>query len=241
MSLFHQNKIPPDMPSELLDFANALVDRLQRRKVAEIVLAEPGTGLRVPNLVRCYLQAHVRRCLTFIEAGVAELDANRSLAAELCTRAIYENAATICEFTDKLKALCEANDYNGVEALVSNAAFATRIPAILEQHGERVKAPQILKQIDKMKRRYPPFRNAYDHLSDIVHPNGLGAVLYFGNHEPGIMRFAEGGSTRSQERARLSLFLAVLVLLHVEVALVQSEEWLQKLSAVIGRGLKLTE
>ncbi len=70
-----------------------------------------------------------RRCLTFVEAGVAEPDASRSLAAELCTRAIYESTATICDFTDKLKPLCEANDYAGVEALVSKAAFATRIPS----------------------------------------------------------------------------------------------------------------
>jgi hypothetical protein len=231
MPLFDRNKIPPDIPLEVLDGANTIIECLQRRKVVEIVLGEPGTGLRVPNLVRCYLQAHVRRCLTFIEAGAAELDANRSIAAALCTRAIYENAATICDFADKLKALCEANDYAGVEALVKKAAFATRIPSIVEQHGEEVKAPQILNQIDKMNRRYPDFRTAYDHLSDIVHPNGLGAVVYFGTFAgPGVMRFDEGGSLKSGERARSSFILAVLALLHVELALIQTEKGLKKLT-----------
>ena len=198
----------------------------------QIVLPEPGTGLRVPNLVRCYLQAHVRRCLAFVEAGAAELDAGRPLAAELCTRAIYENAATICDFADKLKPLCEAADYSGVEVLVTKAAFATRIPSFIERQGEDVKAPQILNQIDKMKRRYPEYRTAYDHLSDIVHPNGLGAVVYFGKFtEPGVMSFFDAGASQSAERAYASLIVAVLLLLHVELALLQTDERLKQLSA----------
>jgi hypothetical protein len=92
-----------------------------------------------------------------------------------------------------------------------------------------------------MKRRYPPFRTAYDHLSDIVYPD-LALSCIFGEFTgTGVMQFAEGGSTRSQETARSSLFLNVLMRLHVEVALMQSEEWLQKLSGVIGRGLKPKE
>jgi len=232
MPLFDRIKTTPDIPPEVIDGANAIVERLQRRKVTEIILPEPSTGLRVPNRVRCYPQAHIRRCLTFIEAGAAELDANRPLAAELSTRAIYENAATICDFTDKLKPLCEAVDYAGVEALVTKAAFTTRIPAFIEEYGEEVKAPQILNQIDKMNRRYPDYRTAYDHLSDIVHPNGLGAVVYFGTFsENGVMRFDDAGVSKSQERARSSLILAVLMLLHVELALIQTEERLKKLSA----------
>ncbi len=30
-----------------------------------------------------------------------------------------------------------------------------------------------------MKKKYPGYREAYDHLSDRVHPNGLGAVVHF--------------------------------------------------------------
>jgi len=137
MAVFDRNRTTADIPTEVIDVANAIVGRLQSRKLAEIVLPVPGTGLRVPNRVRCYLQAHIRRCLTFIEAGAAELKADRPIAAELCTRAIYENAATICDFTDKLKPLCEAVDYAGVEELVTKAAFTTRIPSFIETHGDR--------------------------------------------------------------------------------------------------------
>jgi len=165
----------------------------------------------------------------FLEAGAAEMEAGRPLATELCTRAIYENIATICDFTDKLKLLCESVDYSGVEQLVTKAAFVTRIPSFITRHGDDVKAPQILNQIDKMDKRYPNFREAYDHLSDIVHPNGMGAVIYFSTIGDGYVTFRDCGNM--PDRARSSLIIAALLLLHVELALFETEQRLQKLSA----------
>lgn len=229
MSILDREKSSAEVTADMIDLANAVYERLKTRKVSEIVQAEPETGFMVPNRVRTYLQAHLRRCLTFVEAGIAELKAGRPLAAELCSRAIYENVATICDFAEKLKPLCEAGDYEGVEKHVMNAAFTTRIPSFLKQYGEDVKAPQIVNQIDKMVKRYPNYRIAYDHLSDIVHPNGLGAVVYFSTMQDGVVRFADDAVT--PERARTSLICATLLLLFVELAFVHTEERLKKLSA----------
>lgn len=55
--MFDRNNTTPDIPAEIIDIANAVVERLRNRKVPQIILPEPGTGLRVCNLVRCYLQA----------------------------------------------------------------------------------------------------------------------------------------------------------------------------------------
>jgi hypothetical protein len=216
---------------EVVDCANAIVDSLRAKKVHEIVISEPPLGLTIPNLVRCYLQAHIRRCLVFIDAGVAELGAGRPLAAELCTRALYENIANICNFADKMKPLCKAADYTGVEALVTKSAFSTRIPSLLQRHGDDLQAPQILNQIDKMAKRFPTFRENYDRLSDIVHPNGLGAVVYFAKMEFGRAEFIDEGRTPAQ--ARISLIMAVILMAFVEAALVELEECLQNLSATI--------
>jgi hypothetical protein len=237
MPLFDRNRPFREITPEVIDEANLLVDRLRARLISDIILPEPSTGLRVPNLVRCYLQAHLRRCLMFLEAGAAESAAGRPLATELCTRAVYENVATICDFSDKVKALCEAVDYSGVEQLVTKAAFTTRIPSFIAQHGEDAKAPQILNQVDKMDKRYPNFRTAYDHLSDIVHPNGLGAVVYFATFGDGLARFADAGN--DPNRARVSLIAAALIMLHVELALIQTEQRLQKLSAEVAAGASL--
>jgi hypothetical protein len=234
MPLFDRHPNLPNISLDLIDTANLIYEQLKSRKVAEIVLAEPETGLVVPNLVRSYLQAHLRRCLTFAEAGAAEITAGRPLVAEMCSRALYENVATICDFADKLKPLCDAVDYEGVKNYVSNAAFITRIPAFLAAHGDQIKAPQILNLIDDMAKRHPNYRTTYDHLSDIVHPNGLGAVVYFTRVEPGITRFADDAITPNSTRA--SIISATLLLLFVEVALTQTEERLVKLSADVMAG-----
>ena len=136
--------------------------------------------------------------------------------------------ATICDFADKLKPLCETTDYEGVERHVSKAAFSTRITSFIAAHGDEVKAPQILNQIDAMVKRYPDYREAYDHLSDIVHPNGLGAVVYFSTLQDGVSRFVDDAVT--PERARTSLICATLLLLYVELTFIQTEERLKKLS-----------
>jgi hypothetical protein len=214
-----------------MDAINALIERLQSLRVSQIVLPEPPIGLRVPNLVRSYLQAHLRRCMTFVEAGVAEIDAGRALAAELCSRALYENIATICHFSDTLKPLFETSDYAGIERVVTTAAFTTRIPSFLKAHGKDAKAPQILDHVDQMGARYPQYREAYDHLSDIVHPNGLGAVVYFGKISDGLISFADGGN--EPDRARASLIIAALLLAHVELVYFEIEANLKKLNRII--------
>ncbi len=228
MPLFDESHLPPEGSQELLDSVNGVIARLRGKLVKEIVLPEGPLGLRVPNLVRGYLQAHLRRMLTFLEGGHAEFVAGRPLMTDLATRAIYENVASLCDFIDKLKPLCEAVDYAGIEKHVSKAAFVTRIPSFLERQGEDLKAPNILNQIDRMTKRYTGFREAYDHLSDIVHPNGLGAVVYFAKMPGGRISFVDDAVT--PERAIHSLFLAAILLAFVEVEMDAAERALKKVA-----------
>jgi len=119
--------IDPNLPPtpELLHGVSVVIARLRGRLVKEIVLPEGPLGLHVPNLVRSYLQGHLRRMLAFLEGGQSEWVAGRPLMTELATRAIYENVATVCDFTDKLKPLCDAVDYAGIEKHVQKATFST--------------------------------------------------------------------------------------------------------------------
>lgn len=226
MALFDKSHVPPETPDDLLHGVNGVITTLRGKLVREIVLPEGPRGLRVPNLVRGYLQAHLRRMLTFLEGGHAEYLAGRPLMTELATRAIYENVASFCDFTDKLKPLCEAIDYAGIEKYVSKAAFVTRIPSFLDAGGEDLKAPNILSQIDKMTKRYTGFRQCYDHLSDIVHPNGLGAVVYFSKMPGNLISFVDSAVT--PERAIHSLFMAACLLAYVEIEIDAAEKALQK-------------
>jgi hypothetical protein len=231
MPLFDKSQCPADTTDTLLDTVNEVIDRLRTKLVRQIVVPEPPLGIRVPNLARAYLQAHLRRMLAFLDGGHAEYVAGRPLMTEMATRAIYENVANVCDFTEKLKHIILTGTYDDIEKHVTSAAFTTRIPSFLEKHGPSVKAPQILNLIDRMNNKYPQYRQAYDHLSDIVHPNGLGAVVYFSTMDEGVVTFADGAV--NPQRAMHSLFLAAIFLAFVEIEMDEVDAQLKRFSVVL--------
>ncbi|MFK4383104.1 hypothetical protein [Bradyrhizobium sp. USDA 223] len=220
MPLFLKTDCPPEMPDNILSATNGAIERLQAKLLDTIVIGTPSKGLHAPALARSFIQAHLRRMLMFVEGGCAEFRAGRPLMTEMATRAIYENVASFCDYSTKLQALCEAGDYAGLADLTNKYAFATRLPALLDE-GLKYRAPQILGQIDKMNKRLETYREAYDHLCEIVHPNGLGAVVYFGKHDGQLMTFYPRGSV--PERAMESLITAAVLFLTVYVELDKME------------------
>jgi hypothetical protein len=125
MSLFDPNIIPAECGTpDYIDAVNKVVELLRARKVLSISLV--GVE-RTCNLVRSYIQAHIRRCLTFIEGGHAEFYSGRSLVADACIRANYENVAAFCDFAKNLIRLLEAGDNAAIREFVEIRAFATRI------------------------------------------------------------------------------------------------------------------
>ena len=191
MPLFDPTIIPAEgLTSDFIEGVNGVVDRLRAMKVDSLSVAG---SVRTHNLVRCYIQAHIRRCITYIEAGHAAFYAGGSLVADACARANYENVAAFCDFANALIPLLEAGDHEAIRAFVGRRSFATKLPHLIEQHGGVYAPTNIITLVDKMNKKYPEFRAAYDHLSDSVHPNGLGAVVHFVeiNHETAVATFHE--------------------------------------------------
>jgi hypothetical protein len=182
MSLFDPNIIPAECGTpDYIDIANKMIELLRARKVLSISLV--GVE-RTRNLVRSYIQAYIRRCLTFIEGGHAEFYSGRSLVAFACARANYENVAAFCDFAKNLIPLLEAGDNAAIRDFVEGRALATRVPSFVDEHGKGIEARNILTQIDHMKKKYAGYREAYDHLSDFMHPNVLGTFAHFVSIDP---------------------------------------------------------
>ena len=64
-----------------------------------------------------------------------------------------------------------------------------------------------------------------------MHPNGLGAIVYFARMPGGLISFADDAVT--PERTMHSLFMAAFLLAFVEVELAAAEKALQKVAAVV--------
>jgi hypothetical protein len=90
----------------------------------------------------------------------------------MCARAIYETVACFRDFVARILPLLDANDVDKLDNYLRTRIFATRLPSLLA-HDSSVSAPNILSQIDKLTKEQPRAREAYDHLSEIVHPNAL--------------------------------------------------------------------
>jgi hypothetical protein len=81
-----------------------------------------------------------------------------------------------------------------------------------------------------MNKQYSQYREVYDQLSEIVHPNGMGAVVYFTNITPeDTCVIYDDGHT--PQRALVSLICAGFLLNFAEIAIAGIEPKLQKLSA----------
>jgi hypothetical protein len=228
--MFDETKLPYKLELVLVQGSNHAVDCLRSRMVSEIILAEPPHGFRLSNKVRALIQAHIRRCLTFVDAGLAEYTAGRPLVTDLCSRAIYENVAAFHDFVEKIKPLLLSADYQNVGSLIMQTAFATRVQEWLDEYGDEYQATNIITQIKKLAKINPRYADAFDRLCDIVHPNGLGSVVYFSivDETTGIAKFSEKGN--DPEKAYASLVLAAVLLLRLEKDISELEPMLNSFS-----------
>ena len=227
--MFDNTNTPAEFTQELTDGINAVIQLLRSMKIGSMKIAGPKSGSWYRNLVYVYTQVHIRRLLTFLDAGRAEFLAGRYLITDMCARAIYETVAVYCDFAAQLGPLLDADEVDKIEDFLRTRMFATRLPDFIAE-DKSVSATNILTQIDKMTKVSPTARKAYDHLSDIVHPNALGSLVYFTtlNAEDGTMTFPD--ETSSQERARDSFAASAVMLLHFHMALQELEPRLKKLS-----------
>jgi hypothetical protein len=175
---------PKLIPAEVLrrtnvDRLNALYDRLEARKVDKIVIPEPPSGFRPSNLIRVYCQAHLRRCLVLARSGYGLFFLEDGLVSLMCARAIYESVAVFSAFERQFLPLLETGTIPEILEFALNKAHATRTKKMIEQHGEQVKAVNIVTDIAKLAKDRPKIEEEYDFLSDHVHPAGFGTMLYF--------------------------------------------------------------
>jgi hypothetical protein len=230
MAEFDPAKTPYSLSPVLVEAANQAVGQLRARKVSSIVIKEPPTGYRLSNLVRMYTQAYIRRCLTFVDGGMAEHEADRFLLTEQCSRSIYETVASYYDFSRKLMKLLENPNHQELHDFIIARTFATRVPAFLATHGEAIKAPNVLTQLEKLSKNTPNVMEAYERLCDIVHPNGMGAAIYFSKiDETDTAHFTDGGN--DSDRTYSSFVMACARLLYFNRCIDELEPLLVELTA----------
>ncbi|MGY2915788.1 hypothetical protein [Bradyrhizobium sp. USDA 3262] len=203
--MFDKNRLTPDDPTypDIDDINDAV------RKVRSLVADELNAGSEslesaLYESARCYLQAHVRRALMFLDGGAQALEAGYGLVTLTCARSLWESTACVHDFGKKLCAMMDEDDVVSATKFVHQRTFSTRFQVEQMNHDDfDYTAVNILKQIDALEKVIPAARRNYDQLSETVHPNAYGAHAYFElTREGGVARF----SNTHKDRELYSLF-----------------------------------
>ena len=197
----------------LVDVANAALAKLYGLKLLHIILPAQKTGIRFPNMVRTYIQCHLRRLLMFVEGGIDEYEKGRPLLAFTAARSMYESIAAFYDFTTQFNELLDKGDLEGARQFLMSRTFATRLPEHLEPDGSN-KAINIVTLVQRLDKKIPQFEEAYNRMSEFVHPNAYGSAVHFHKIENGVATFSDTGGNPTQPLTYLILasFLSSLFL-----------------------------
>ncbi len=199
-----------------VDQLNAVHARLTARMVDQITIPEPGSGFRASNLIRVYLQAHMRRMLQLVEGAFVEFFDGRGVVAIMCARGLYEGLATITDFEKELTPLIRGATVEKIFQFTQEKAHATKLKHLAEKFDNPIR--------ENIPREY-------DFLSEIVHPNSIGAINFFADMQNAedVAYFSESGP---DARADLQwIFVAAYFLSNFEAVMYRIEAELPGLSA----------
>jgi hypothetical protein len=186
-AMFDKSRLlPEDVMFEHVDEINRAVANVRLRLKDEIQTKRSAPKLDLFVDAERYLQAHVRRALMFLDGGKHSLDGSYGLVTLACARSLYESTACIYDFTRKFCDLIATGDVESADRLVHERSLAVKFkeyrPASI---GYNLKPDSIMAFIDALEDEVPDARRAYEQLSEAVHPNALGTLLYFETADDG--------------------------------------------------------
>jgi hypothetical protein len=215
-----------------VDQLNAVYARLTARMVEQITIPEPGSGFRASNLIRVYLQSHMRRMLQLVEGAFVEFFDGRGVAAIMCARGLYEGLATVTDFEKELMPLIRGGDLQKVFQFTKEKAHATKLKDLAEKlDNPNVLAKNVVTMVGKLKEVRENVPREYDFLSEIAHPNSIGTIGFFADmrNAEDVAYFSESGP---DARADLQwIFVAAYFLGNFEAVIDRIEAELPGLSA----------
>jgi hypothetical protein len=124
--------------------------------VARTLLGEPNQRLSSKHELRfgargsMSCQAHLRRCLVLIHSAYNLFFVENGLVTLMSLRAIYETVASFLDFEKKLQALLAEGNIQKIYDFAKHRTHSTRVEHLIEEHGERMKATNILTQVQKL-------------------------------------------------------------------------------------------
>lgn len=163
---------------EVIVKINAAIERLGDRRQSKIEVVGPLAKSKLAWKIATFQQAMLYRIVMLAWGAANACNVGNILTSFLAARALTETYALAKDFEDKLLALIQAEDIDGIDRLVTNRLFASRDPEWLSEAPD-TQSVNILTFINRFDKTVPGLRRHYDSLSERCHPNGLGHRQFF--------------------------------------------------------------
>lgn len=195
--MFDRSRLPPsDETFEYVDDINRAIADVRSHLTDEIKIDAKLSHMSVFLDAQRYLQAHVRRALMFLDGGMHALEGGYGLVAITCVRSVYESAACIYDFSERFFKIAETKDVLKMVSFVHERSLAIKFEDFRPASDYHSFKPQsILTYIDKLGEEVPGARRTYEQLSEAVHPNAFGALLYFERIDGDTAKYSNGHDT----------------------------------------------
>ena len=193
MKTFRKKYLPDGFSVERIDQINERLQFYRRMKFAVLDSEKQTTIEAVSYWTLVLLQVHVRRALALVDGGLDASKEKNTLITYFCARALYESSALIWHILETLMPFLEADDFKGAGELLKKSLLPSRVYSEKGTISEPFKATNILTYIDRIDKVKPGFRDQYDDLSEIVHPNYPGLMELFSTvGEGNVTHFHDG-------------------------------------------------
>ena len=170
---------------ELLDELQNLVDTLKGSLPKEAPLFFSSHIDPVRDL---YLrEACLHRVTELAESACDEFKKGNLVAGYVLTRAFMETFALFWYFVDKLRDALKDGDVKELREILTRMLLGVKpvdkqvkLKKVFEDVGEEVRKQlnpiHVLKLIEHVEKKLPSFRQLYDYLSEVTHPNAMGFI-----------------------------------------------------------------
>lgn len=207
----------PDWISQIEKYNNA-IEVLKRSKVDFMALPNPPDAKNKEQLNRNYnvlMQAHLRRFLCLIDSMELTWNTGRLLPCAMMGRACMESAATTMLINSKLEKHIIDKTYNKAYYWIASHMLSVRKDIEVSGYDDlKLQSTHIMSAIRYADSEVSGYLDAYEWLSEFLHPNNFGVFSSFCEYRPDIERAT---FRDSQEIARKAISNCMTGLISVPI------------------------
>lgn len=163
-----------------LNEAKGFLKKIKAKLLEKVSASDLGYISKLPFKAHSLQKVLIHRVADLTESAIDLFESQRLVPASLLTRGVFETTAVLYSLQMKIEQVIKEKQVKDLDDFLMRSLFGGRIKS------SPMLSTNILNEIDRMSKKFEPWRTCYDDLSEYAHPNWsglMGAYSYFNkNH-----------------------------------------------------------